>query len=71
MDYLIIFIVIVAIILVFLSRFYGLSIVFPTLLIILALIMCKLSSAIKIRKDKKEYGKIKDCIKNDKDENKK
>lgn len=53
MDYLIIAIVIVAIILTLLSKFYGLSMIFPTLLIILAIIMSFLSSSLKTRKDKK------------------
>lgn len=63
MDYLVIVVAIVAIILVFLSRFYGLSIIFPTLLIILAIIMYFLSSSLKSRKDKKKFQDIEKYIK--------
>lgn len=66
MDYLIIAIVIVAIILTLLSKFYGLSIVFPTLLMILAVIMSFLSSSLKTRKDKKNLQNIKNELKENK-----
>ncbi len=66
MDYLVIAIVIVAIILTLLSKFYGLSIVFPTLLMILAIIMSFLSSSLKTRKDKKNLQNIKNELKENK-----
>lgn len=66
MDYLIIAIVIVAIILTLLSKFYGLSIVFPTLLMILAIIMSFLSNSLKTRKDKKNIQNIKNELKENK-----
>lgn len=63
MDYLVIVVAIVAIILVFLSKFYGLSIIFPTLLIVLAIIMYFLSSSLKSRKDKKKFQDVEKYIK--------
>lgn len=69
MDYLIIVIVIVAIILTLLSKFYGLSMIFPTLLIILAIIMSFLSSSLKTRKDKKNLQDIEKNINENKKRN--
>lgn len=66
MDYLIIVIVVIAIVLTLLSKFYGLSMVFPTLLIILAILMSLLSNSLKERKDKKKLQNIEDKIKENK-----
>jgi len=66
MDYLIIIIVAVAIILTILSKIYVLSMVFPTLLIILAIMLCFVSSSIKNRKDNKNLQEIKKSLKENK-----
>lgn len=60
MNYFVIILAIISIILVFLSRFYELSIVYPTLMIILTIFIDVLVNTIKNRKKKKENINIKE-----------
>lgn len=62
MNYIVLVIAIVAIILVFLARFLGLSIIYPTLVIVLAILLDIVTNKIKSRKEKKERNNIKDII---------
>lgn len=58
MNFLVIVVAVVAIILVFLSKIYNLSIVYPTLVIILAVVLDILVNAINDRKNKKENNSL-------------
>ena len=60
MNYFVIILAIISIILVFLSRFYELSIVYPTLIIILTIFVDVLVNTIKNRKKNKENINIKE-----------
>lgn len=60
MNYFVIILAIISIILVFLSRFYELSIVYPTLMIILTIFVDVLVNTIKNRKKNKENINIKE-----------
>ena len=60
MNYFVIILAIISIILVFLSRFYELSIVYPTLMIILTIFVDVLVNTIKNRKKNKENNNIKE-----------
>ena len=60
MNYFVIILAIISIILVFLSRFYELSIVYPTLMIILTIFVDVLINTIKNRKKNKENINIKE-----------
>lgn len=60
MNYFVITLAIISIILVFLSRFYELSIVYPTLMIILTIFVDVLVNTIKNRKKNKENINIKE-----------
>ncbi|MGN1012573.1 MAG: hypothetical protein ACI4ON_01925 [Clostridia bacterium] len=60
MNYFVIILAIISIILVFLSRFYELSIVYPTLIIILTIFIDVLVNTIKNRKKNKENINIKE-----------
>ena len=60
MNYFVIILAIISIILVFLSRFYELSIVYPTLMIILTIFVDVLVNTIKNRKQNKENINIKE-----------
>jgi hypothetical protein len=54
----------VTIILVILSKFYSLSIIYPSLMLILTIILDLLSNTLQTRKDKKLEKKIEEEIKN-------
>lgn len=60
MNYFVIILAIISILLVFLSRFYELSIVYPTLMIILTIFVDVLVNTIKNRKKNKENINIKE-----------
>lgn len=60
MNYFVIILAIISIILVFLSRFYELSIVYPTLMIILTIFVDVLVNTIKNRKKNKENINIRE-----------
>ena len=54
----------VTIILVILSKFYSLSIIYPSLMLILTIMLDLLSNTLQTRKDKKLEKKIEEEIKN-------
>ncbi len=54
----------VTIILVILSKFYSLSIIYPSLMLILTIVLDLLSNTLQTRKDKKLEKKIEEEIKN-------
>ena len=54
MHYLVLVIACIAIVLVFICKYYGLSIIYPTLVIILAVVLDVLSNTISSRKNKRE-----------------
>ncbi len=63
MNILVIIICVIAFILVFFCRVYGLSVIYPTLLIILAIILDILTNTLNSQRRKKEYTNIEE-IKN-------
>lgn len=60
MHYFVLTIAVIAIVLVFICKYYGLSIIYPTLVIILAIVLDVLSNTIINRKSKKENINIKE-----------
>ena len=63
MNYSVLFFVILSIILVFLSKFYGLSILYPTLLIIFTIILDLIINTINAKREKKEHNSLDEIIK--------
>ncbi len=63
MNYLVIVCAIISIVLIFLSKLYKLSVVYPSLMIILTIILDIVSNTIRKRKENKEYNSIKDKVK--------
>lgn len=63
MNYSVLFLAILSIILVFLSRFYGLSILYPTLLIIFTIILDLIINTINAKREKKEHNSLDEIIK--------
>ncbi len=59
MHYLVLVIACIAIVLVFICKYYGLSIIYPTLVIILAVVLDVLSNTISSRKNKRENNSLK------------
>ena len=59
MHYLVLVVAFIAMVLVFICKYYNLSIIYPTLVIILAIILDVLSNVIANRKNKKENNSIK------------
>ena len=59
MHYLVLVIACIAIVLVFICKYYGLSIIYPTLVIILAIVLDVLSNTITSRKNKRENNSLK------------
>ena len=59
MHYLVLVIACIAIVLVFIYKYYGLSIIYPTLVIILAVVLDVLSNTISSRKNKRENNSLK------------
>lgn len=59
MHYLVLVIACIAIALVFICKYYGLSIIYPTLVIILAVVLDILSNTITSRKNRKENNSLK------------
>lgn len=62
MNYFVIFLAIISIILVLLSKFSGLSIVYPSLMIVLTIILDIVANTVKANKDKKENTNIDDVL---------
>ena len=63
MNYSVLFFAILSIILVFLSKFYGLSILYPTLLIIFTIILDLIINTINAKREKKEHNCLDEIIK--------
>ncbi len=63
MNYSVLFFAILSIILVFLSKFYGLSILYPTLLIIFTIILDLIINTINAKREKKEHNSLDEIIK--------
>lgn len=63
MNYSVLFLAILSIILVFLSKFYGLSILYPTLLIIFTIILDLIINTINAKREKKEHNSLDEIIK--------
>lgn len=63
MNYSVLFLAILSIILVFLSRFYGLSVLYPTLLIIFTIILDLIINTINAKREKKEHNSLDEIIK--------
>ena len=59
MHYLVLVIACIAIVLVFICKYYGLSIIYLTLVIILAVVLDVLSNTINKRKNKRENNSLK------------
>ena len=59
MHYLVLVIACIAIVLVFICKYYGLSIIYPTLVIILAIVLDVLSNTITSRKNRRENNSLK------------
>ena len=59
MHCLVLIIACIAIVLVFICKYYGLSIIYPTLVIILAIVLDVLSNTISSRKNKRENNSLK------------
>ena len=59
MHYIVLVIACIAIVLVFICKYYGLSIIYPTLVIILAVVLDVLSNTTSNRKNRKENNNIK------------
>lgn len=59
MHCLVLIIACIAIVLVFICKYYGLSIIYPTLVIILAIVLDVLSNTITSRKNKRENNSLK------------
>lgn len=59
MHCLVLIIACIAIVLVFICKYYGLSIIYPTLVIILAVVLDVLSNTISSRKNKRENNSLK------------
>lgn len=58
MHCLVLIIACIAIVLVFICKYYGLSIIYPTLVIILAVVLDVLSNTISSRKNKRENNSL-------------
>ena len=59
MNYIVVILAVISIVLVFISKLYNLNIIYPTLMIILTIVMDIVSHKIKSKKDKKEGLNIK------------
>ncbi len=66
MNYSVIFFAVLSIILVLLSKFYGLSILYPTLLIIFTIILDLIINTINAKREKKEHNRLDEIIKKNK-----
>lgn len=66
MNYIVIISAIFSIILVFLSKIYKLNIIYPTLMIILTIVLDIVSYKLKSIKDKKDGSNLRDIINKDK-----
>ena len=62
MNILVIIVAIISIFLVFLTRYYGLSVIYPTLTIVLAIILDILANTLARRKEKKENTNLKEIL---------
>lgn len=56
MEYVVIIFAIVSIVLVFISKIYGISIIYPSLMILLTIVIDVLSNTIRSRKAKKDIN---------------
>ena len=54
MNYIVVILAVISIVLVFISKLYNLNIIYPTLMIILTIVMDIVSHKLKSKKDKKE-----------------
>lgn len=63
MNYVVIISAIITIILAIISKVYGISIIYPTLMIVLTIILNVIANTIKYNKDKREDTNIKDILK--------
>ena len=63
MNYSVLFFAILSIILVFLSKFYGLSILYPTLLIIFTIILDLIINTINAKREKRKHNSLDEIIK--------
>lgn len=66
MNYIVIISAIFSIVLVFLSKIYKLNIIYPTLMIILTIVLDVVSYKLKSIKDKKDGSNLRDIINKDK-----
>lgn len=66
MNYIVIISAIFSIVLVFLSKIYKLDIIYPTLMIILTIVLDVVSYKLKSIKDKKDGSNLRDIINKDK-----
>ena len=62
MNYWVLLFALISIILVLISKFYGLSILYPTLFIIFTIIFDLISNTIRENKERKEHGNISEII---------
>ena len=62
MNYWVLLFALISIILVLISKFYGLSILYPTLFIIFTIIFDLISNTIRENKDRKEHSNISEII---------